>query len=112
MKRLKFIVPVVALAVATMLAFGNARTAFAKEKQGIKPLATTYFVFNGATPSQYSDSTQWMAYPSDPGPSCPGGTVTCLLSSVTHATRTQLVNAIKSNGGNIPSSANILQKKS
>lgn len=114
MKKVRFVLPALLLAAATIVAFASASKESGPNgnppKQAAK-LAPMYFVFNGSTTGGYTDSTQWQQHPSNPGPACPGNNIACLVSSLSLTTRTQLVNAIQANGGDIPSSATVEDRK-
>ncbi|WP_324586328.1 hypothetical protein [Agriterribacter sp.] len=116
MRKIKFILPILALSAIVAFAFGN-RALNAKETKPLtesaseRPLATTYFVFTGTNASQYTDSTKWvMSDTDDPNVTCGGTKLVCKLHSTSLSSREALVDYIDTEGIDGPS-ITIDQKK-
>lgn len=101
MKKIKFILPLIIVSVIAAFAFVAKKTDAIKHQNKTTDkshFADTYFVFNGTSASQYTDSTKWTKYLTNPTVTCGGTTLACKIHSATLSTRTQLVNNIDSNG--------------
>lgn len=114
MRKMKLILPILAVLAIVVFAFGN--RAFPKKNTEIEKtysnekFADTYFVFNGTSTTQYTDSTKWTRHETNPSVSCDGGSLACKIKSATISTKSSLVTYIGSNGIN-GSSITVMEQK-
>ena len=116
MRKFKFTLPLIIALAILSFAFKNAVFSSNKipvEEQKVTKTVydDTYFVFNGSSMAEYTDSTKWTKSSSNPNPSCPGDSIACLVKSATLTTRTELVEHIQQNDGEISGEATIEDKK-
>lgn len=114
MRKLKFTISIVVLFIAVAYAFGA--VSFKPEEINKKPInerthyVDTYFVFNGASASEYTDSTKWTRHETNPSAKCDGGSLACKIRSATLSTKSALVVYINAQGINGPSVTIMAQK--